>query len=141
MKFWTYFLTWLITFIVLTVLNFLFHGVWAYSFFYGELKNIIYATTGEVHSSFVALDYALIAAANLYFTINASQKNYVIQGMISGGILGLIAFGTWNLVNYAFIPRWPISIVVVDIPWHIVVGIISGGVLGITYRILKSKRN
>lgn len=139
MKWRIYFLTWLVTFVLLTAANYLFHGVLAYSFFYGGLKDIIYHTTEEVHSRYVALDYALMVAANLYFTVNSANKNYAIQGMISGGIVGLVAFGTWNLVNYAFIPHWPMSIVIVDIVWHVVVGIISGGVLGFTLSWLKTR--
>lgn len=139
MKFRVYFLAWFIAFIVLTTLNYFFHGVWAYSFFYGGLKDIVYSTIQEVHSRYVALDYALLVAANLYFTLNSSRKSLVVQGMVSGGILGLIAFGTWNLVNYAFIPHWPMSIVVVDISWHIVAGIISGWVLGMVCVWMKIK--
>ena len=139
MKLGAYFFSWLTAFIVLTALNFLFHEIWAYSFFYGMLKNIIISNPGEVHSQYVALNYALMVAANLYIMVNSSNKNHVVQGMVSGGIIGLVAFGTWNLVNYAFIPHWPMSIVAVDIPWHIVAGIIDGGVLGIVSSWLRLK--
>jgi uncharacterized membrane protein len=140
MKWRVYFISWLVSFGVLTLVNLLFHGVIAFSFFYGRLKGIIFSP-GEVHSSYVALDYGLLTAANLFFILKIPGKDLVHQSAIVGGILGLISFGTWNLINYAFIPNWPMSIVIVDIPWHILAGILSGWVLGITLSWLKARPN
>lgn len=120
---------WTISCAVLTLSNLLFHGVLAYSFFYGRLEGIILAPK-DVHSTFVMADYALLTTVNLYFTKDLPRQGLALRSAVIGGVLGLVAFGTWNLVNYAFIPNWPLAIVAVDIPWHIVVGAISGWVLG-----------
>lgn len=132
------FLAWLTSFVALTTLNVFFHGVLAYSFFYGRLQGIIYSPQ-EVHSSWVVLDYALLTSANLYFIFHLPRKSLAFQSAVTGGILGAVSFGTWNLINFAFIPNWPLAIVLLDIPWHIVVGMGSGWILGEILRRVKTQ--
>ena len=48
--------------------------------------------------------------------------------VLGGGFVGLLTFGSWNLMNYAWLPDWPLAVVLVDTSWHMVCGLISGAV-------------
>src|SRR4051812_6354896 len=108
---------WLAGFAALVALNVLFHRVLAASFFFGGLRGIILPASAA-RSELVVADYALLAAANLYLLAPAGRA----RGAITGALLGVVSFGTWNLVNAAFIPRWPASIVIGDTAWHAAAG-------------------
>jgi uncharacterized membrane protein len=120
---------WLIGLLVLVALNVLFHQVFAASFFYGRLEGII-VPAGAVKSRFVVADYAMLAAANLYLAAAVSPRQLRARSTITGAILGVVSFGTWNLINHAFVPRWPLALVLVDTAWHAVAGAAAGLVMG-----------
>jgi hypothetical protein len=118
-------LAWLLGFGVLATLNVLFHRVLAATFFFGALEGIILPAS-VARGGLVIADYALLAAANLYLLAPVGR----VRGGVTGGLLGIVSFGTWNLVNAAFIPRWPVRIVVGDTAWHAVAGATAGLVMG-----------
>jgi uncharacterized membrane protein len=34
-----------------------------------------------------------------------------------GGALGLVAYGTYDLTNYATLKNWPLTVTLVDLTW------------------------
>lgn len=67
--------------------------------------------------------YLLYAIGLIVFVINPSLKspNPVKSSFILGSFLGLIAYSTYNLVNYSTINNWPLKVAVVDTLWGILV--------------------
>jgi len=69
----------------------------------------------------------LVAAAALYliyfvgivvFTVMPAVRNDGwVSAVLLGGLLGLVAFATYDLTNLATLSRWPIMVTVVDMIW------------------------
>jgi uncharacterized membrane protein len=69
----------------------------------------------------------LIAAAALYliyfvgivvFTVMpAVRADGWMSSIMLGGLLGLVAFATYDLTNLATLSRWPLIVTVVDMVW------------------------
>jgi uncharacterized membrane protein len=122
-------IAWLLGFIALVALNVLFHQVIAAEFFYGRLEGII-VPRREVKSVFVVADYAMLAAANVVLAARTSSLVLGAQYAVTGAVLGVVSFGTWNLINHAFLPRWPLALLAADTAWHAVAGAVAGLVMG-----------
>jgi uncharacterized membrane protein len=69
----------------------------------------------------------LAAAAALYViyfigivvfaVLPAARSDGWVAAVLLGGLLGLVAFATYNLTNLATLSRWPLAVVVVDLFW------------------------
>lgn len=69
----------------------------------------------------------LVAAAALYliyfvgivvFTVMpAARSDAWGSSLLLGGLLGLVAFATYDLTNLATLSRWPVAVTVVDMVW------------------------
>lgn len=65
-----------------------------------------------------ALFYLLFAAGLVILAVRPEQTQTAIgTAAFHGGVLGFIAFGTYNMTNYATLKRWPIKMSVIDWPW------------------------
>ncbi|MEZ5820657.1 MAG: DUF2177 family protein [Xanthobacteraceae bacterium] len=40
-----------------------------------------------------------------------------VSALLSGGLLGLVAYATYDLTNLATLSRWPLAVAVVDMAW------------------------
>lgn len=40
-----------------------------------------------------------------------------VSASLSGGLLGLVAYATYDLTNLATLSRWPLAVAVVDMAW------------------------
>ena len=40
-----------------------------------------------------------------------------VSALLSGGLLGMISYGTYDLTNLASIKNWPLEVSIVDIIW------------------------
>jgi uncharacterized membrane protein len=69
----------------------------------------------------------LAAAAALYViyfvgivvfaVLPAARSDLWITALLLGGLLGLVAFATYDLTNLATLNRWPLIVVIVDLLW------------------------
>jgi uncharacterized membrane protein len=69
----------------------------------------------------------LVAAAGLYLiyfagivvfsVMPAARNDGWLSAILLGGLLGLVAFATYDLTNLATLSRWPVIVVVVDMVW------------------------
>lgn len=69
----------------------------------------------------------LSAAAALYLiyfvgivvfsVMPAARDEAWMSAILLGGLLGLVAFATYDLTNLATLSRWPLIVVVVDMVW------------------------
>lgn len=64
------------------------------------------------------LFYALYLVGVTYFVVvPALESGSVGQAALSGFLLGLVAYATWNLTNLAVLKDFPSSIVPIDMAW------------------------
>lgn len=65
------------------------------------------------------------------------QTNRLKTAIYLGGLLGLIAYGTYDLTNLATLNRWPIAVAFVDTIWGGVITAISCAIgSAITHRVI-----
>jgi uncharacterized membrane protein len=50
-----------------------------------------------------------------------------MQAALMGGVLGLAAYGTYDLTNYATLKSWPLSITLIDLAWGTLVSAVTAG--------------
>jgi uncharacterized membrane protein len=65
------------------------------------------------------LFYLLYSVALVVFAIQPSMVSSrpVMTALWRGALLGLIAYGTYNLTNHATIKGWPLTMTIVDMSW------------------------
>lgn len=62
--------------------------------------------------------YALYVAGIIALAVVPADRNGSwITALLLGGVLGLIAYGTYDLTNLATLKGWSIKVAVVDIVW------------------------
>ena len=68
--------------------------------------------------------YLLYIAGLVYFCVRPSLGQGWTAGLINGVLLGLLAYGTYDLTCYAVMRVWTLKVTVVDLAW----GVIASGV-------------
>ncbi len=67
----------------------------------------------------------------------ALHDGSIVLALWTGIVFGVVAYGTYNLTNMAFIKNWSINVVIVDMIWGgILTGIVSAATVYITKNIL-----
>ncbi len=100
---------------VLLVLDGLWLGVVARAFY---VKHIGYLMGERFVWWAVAAFYALYPAGIAVLTAGPSARWGDLAGaFLKGALLGLLAYGAYNLTNQATVARWPWIVTVVDMTW------------------------
>ncbi|MEO6037276.1 MAG: DUF2177 family protein [Saprospiraceae bacterium] len=73
--------------------------------------------------------YLIYVTGLLYFCVGPADN--AGKAALNGAVLGLVAYGTYELVNKALIRQWPLPLVLVDMGWGIV---ISAGVSWLSFQ-------
>lgn len=69
--------------------------------------------------------YLIFTAGIIYFAILPAPN--LKQAAWNGAFLGLLCYGTYELVNKSLLAGWPWKLVVVDIAWGLIVGTCTAG--------------
>jgi uncharacterized membrane protein len=69
--------------------------------------------------------YLLYTLGMVYFTVLPSQ--FLQDALFKGAFLGLLCYGTYELVNKSLLADWPMKMVVVDMVWGMVVTAMVSG--------------
>ncbi len=80
--------------------------------------------------------YLLYAFALGFFAVSpALAQGDWMQAALLGGVLGLVAYGTYDLTNLATLNHWPWKMVIVDMAWGALVSALSasGAVAGLKW--------
>lgn len=88
----------------------------------------------------VALVDVVLVAAMAYFILGrGGQPTQRVEAAKTSAIVGLIGSWTYNFVNSALIPAWPVAGSIIDVLWHVILGA-AGGVFMLTvYNRLSAK--
>jgi uncharacterized membrane protein len=76
-----------------------------------------------------------IVGVVLLVVLPAIEHGSWINAMLLGGLLGMVAYATYDLTNLASIKNWPIVVTIVDIVWGT---ILAATVATISYFIAKA---
>lgn len=121
-----FFRNWLISFIVLVIIDVLWHRFILGSF-YGDAAAGIQRVVNDRLApliQFIILGDVLVSFGYAYLITlsSALNKKYVLNGLI----IGLVLTGSYSIYNYALIPNWPAALTVVDVINGMVFGAIQG---------------
>lgn len=104
-----------VTAVVFGTLDLLWLG-WLGRPLYDERLGHLMAPTFDMTAAFAF--YALYVAGVTYFvTVPALTEGSLTKAALSGAFLGLLAYGTWNLVNLSVVKDFPASIAPIDMAW------------------------
>lgn len=84
------------------------------------------------------LFYFLFVGGIVYLvSIPAALKNNWKKAALNGAALGIVAYGTYDLTNYATLKNWPLIVLVVDLTWGAFVSsaVALGGFMGARHHI------
>ncbi len=77
----------------------------------------------------ILLFYPLYAIGILFFVVQpALEHKSVPEALLRGALLGLVAYGAYDLTNQATVAKWPVIVTVVDLLWGMVVTSLVGGI-------------
>ncbi|OYW61348.1 MAG: hypothetical protein B7Z40_18545 [Bosea sp. 12-68-7] len=72
------------------------------------------------------LFYFAFPAGLIHFALMpALQAGSAMAAVVDGGLLGLLAYGTYDLTNYATLRRWTLTITIADLVYGMVVSALS----------------
>lgn len=64
------------------------------------------------------LFYLVYVAGIVYFAVAPALGNgSAVSALVAGAILGLIAYGTYDMTNLATVKNWSVAVTVVDMTW------------------------
>lgn len=69
--------------------------------------------------------YLLFALGLSYFVVISGLGGTLLKTFFLGAFFGLVAYGTYDLTNYATLRDWPLIVTVVDMVWG---ALLSGAV-------------
>ena len=118
----SYLIAYLITAVVFLSVDFL----WLrrmMSFYKARLGDVM---ADQPNFTAAALFYVIYVAGVVIFAVmpSASSGSWV-AAVMQGGLLGLVAFATYDLTNLSTLRRWSVLVAVVDIGWGIFVTALS----------------
>jgi uncharacterized membrane protein len=73
--------------------------------------------------------YLLYAAGLVYFAVqSALRRGSLTHAVKRGAMLGLVAYGTYDLSNWATLQGWPAQMALVDLAWGTVASAVAATV-------------
>lgn len=127
-----YFKAYIISFIIFFIIDMLWLGVVAKSFYRKKVGNLL-----KDNFNFpVALGFYLIFVAGLFFFVinRAVIINNWQYALFVGIFFGFITYGTYDLTNLATLKNWPLKLVIVDILWG---GFLCGVTSLLSFKLVK----
>lgn len=99
------------------VLDVIWLGFLMASFYRNQLAGIARLEDGHVSPMWTPalLVYALLSLGIVVFVV--PRADTAGEALAFGALFGLIAFGVYDLTNYATLTAWPLVVTVVDLAW------------------------
>ena len=108
----------LLTVPVFFIIDLIWLGVVAKSFYQ---KNLKYILSPNVNWTAAIIFYLIYIAGILIFAVlPAIAKDSLRHAAVWGALFGFFTYATYDLTNLALLKDWPIVIVIVDILWGVV---------------------
>lgn len=111
----TYIIAYIATAVVFFGLDFLWLGSIAKDFYAREMGALL---RPKPNMGIAALFYLGYVGGIVYFAVLPSvQSGSLGMAAVSGLLLGLLAYGTYDVTNMATLQNWPIRMSLVDMAW------------------------
>lgn len=125
------------TLIVFLAIDALWLGVIARDFYMAQVGDLLREQPDMVAAGLFYLGYP---AGIVYFAVApALERGSWKPAMRNGAVLGLVAYGTYELSNRALLPGWPVAMTAFDLLWGGVLTAISAlGGYAITRRLSRA---
>ncbi len=112
-------MSYIIAYIATAVVFFAIDYVWlsriAVDFYRSRMGDMLLA---EPNLAAAGLFYLVYVAGIVYFAVApALSSGTALSAFAAGAILGLIAYGTYDMTNLATLRNWSMAVTVVDIAW------------------------
>lgn len=104
-----------ITLVVFLGMDFVWLSTMGDSFYRKQLGSMM----RETPNLGVALLFYLVyvVGALVLVVLPAAEKGSVVAAVLGGALLGLVAYGTYDITNLSTLTGWPIIVAVVDLIW------------------------
>ena len=108
-------MSWGATASVFLVIDAIWLGLIAASFYRRELGELMLdqPKLGIAALFYVGYTFAIVLLA----AAPAARSDSLSQALIYGAVLGLAAYGTYDITNFATLKNWPGTMVLVDMVW------------------------
>lgn len=94
-------------------------------------KHLGHLMAAKVRWTPALLFYLLYIAGILFFAVlPALDKGSLGRAVLSGALLGLLAYATYDLTNLATLRDWPLLVTIIDLLWGM---ILTGSVAAASY--------
>ena len=119
-------------------IDFLWITLFMQPYFNANLGHLLRESISTGFLLFYGSIFFLFYVAGLYwFGVRAGVAvNSSMVALLSGGFLGLIAYGTYGLTNFIFFKDYPILITILDISWGVTLGGLVSFLGFLTFRLL-----
>lgn len=120
-------MTYLIAYVSTAVVFFALDYVWltrvAIGFYRQNIGELLLATPNFAAAGIFYLFYVI---GLVYFAVMpALTASSVVTALLNGALLGLLAYGTYDMTNLATLKGWSLSVSLVDMAWGAVLSAIA----------------
>ena len=110
-------LAWLAALVAMLVLDGVWLGAVAKGLYQREMGSLM---AEQVRIVPIVAFYLLFPAALVYLTLHVEPTGWV-EAVVRGAVLGLAAYGAYDLTNLAIVRDWPLRISLIDWAWGAVI--------------------
>jgi uncharacterized membrane protein len=120
-------ITYLATLVVFLAIDMVWLGWIARSTYVAEMGELIRKQPNIVAA---VVFYLLYSAGLMFFAINPGMKaGSIMQSVLLGAALGLIAYGTYDLTNLSVVNGFTVRIAMIDLAWGTFLSAASAGIV------------
>jgi uncharacterized membrane protein len=120
-------ITYIATLVVFLAIDMAWLGWIARSTYVAEMGDLIRKQPNIVAA---VVFYLLYAAGLMFFAISPGLKaGSIMQSVLLGGALGLVAYGTYDLTNLSVVNGFGVKIALIDLAWGTFLSAITSGII------------
>jgi uncharacterized membrane protein len=119
---------WAVGLVAFIAIDFLWIGVIANGFYRRELGPLLRTSGGNLDPRLLPalLLYALVVAGIILFALPRARAGSMLDAVLWSAAFGVIAYGVYDLTNYATMQGFPLRVAAVDMAWGGVVCALTG---------------
>ena len=112
-------MTYVVAYIAAAIVFFAIDYVWlsrvAFNFYRSEIGHVL---RDEPNFAAAGAFYLFYIGGIVYFAVTPALANESwTHALVAGAILGLVAYGTYDMTNLATVKDWSVKVTVIDIVW------------------------
>lgn len=103
------------TLIVFLGIDFVWLSYVARNFYFERMSHLM---AESPNFTAAGLFYLFYVVGIVYFAVLPALKSgSMMTAIVSGALLGLVAYGTYDMTNYATLKNWSLTVSIVDMVW------------------------